>query len=312
MSRKLINTKDMPVDEWRKLRKKSLGGSDASVVVGLNNYRSSYTLWADKKGYLPDVEDNEAMRIGRDLEQYVADRFCEATGKKVKRRNYMFLHDKYDFISANIDREVVGENAGLECKTTNVFNKSDFDNGEIPLYYYCQCMHYMAVMGYEKMYLAVLVLGKAFYWFEVLRDDKEIEILINSEVDWWNCYISGGKVPQIDGSDSTERTINTLYPQDNKETIYDSSLKEPAELYLQTKAKIDELKKIQSEYEQKIKASMGEAEKCYISKYQVDWKSSNRATIDTKRLKKEKPDIYNEFLKVSNIRRFTIKEIKEV
>jgi predicted phage-related endonuclease len=25
----------------------------------------------------------------------------------------MFLHDDYDFISANVDREVVGENAGL-------------------------------------------------------------------------------------------------------------------------------------------------------------------------------------------------------
>ena len=156
----LTSTKGMDIEEWRNLRRKSLGGSDASVIVGLNNWKSSYTLWADKKGYLPNTEDNEAMRIGSDLEEYVARRFTEATGKKVKRRNYMFLHDKYDFITANVDREIVGEKAGLECKTTNVFAKSDFENGEIPLYYYCQCMHYMAVMGYEKMYLAVLVLGK--------------------------------------------------------------------------------------------------------------------------------------------------------
>lgn len=304
----LTSTKNMSVDEWRKLRKKSIGGSDAAVILGLNKWKSKYTLWADKKELIPEINDNEAMRIGRDLEEYVAQRFVEATGKKVKRRNYMFLHNDYDFISANVDREIVGENAGLECKTTNIFAKSDFESGEIPLYYYCQCMHYMAVMGYEKMYIAVLVLGKAFYWFEINRDDTEIESLINAEVKWWNKYMVGDEIPPLDGSDSTADTLSKMYPDDNGSIIYNSSLKSDAENYINLKTRIAELKKTLEEYENKIKAGIGEAEKCFIGKYEAIWKKQNRFSLDTKRLKVQRPEIYKEFLRETSVRTLKIKE----
>lgn len=307
--RVLASTKNMTTAEWRRLRKHSLGGSDASVVVGLNSWKSPYTLWVDKKGYLPDVEDNEAMRIGKDLEQYVADRFCEATGKKVKRRNYMFLHDEYDFISANVDREIIGEKAGLECKTTNIFTKSDFKNGEIPLYYYCQCMHYMAVMGYEKMYLAILVLGKAFYWFEISRDEDEINTLVEAEKEWWNKYIINNEIPEIDGSSSTENTIATLYPESDGETVYNSSLKEDAKMCLSLKAKIKELQGISKEYEAKIKVALGETENCLTGDYTITWKNQERVILDSKRLKEEKPELYNEYSKTTKIRVLKIKEV---
>lgn len=160
MPRKLVKTTDITREEWLEYRRTGLGGSDAAVVMGLTPYRSKIELWADKTGRMPETEDNEAMRTGRDLEQYVAERFCEAAGKKVRRRNYIFQHDEYDFITANVDREIIGENAGLECKTTSAFAKADFDSGEIPLYYYCQCCHYMNVMGYDRMYLAVLIGGQ--------------------------------------------------------------------------------------------------------------------------------------------------------
>lgn len=164
MARILAKTKNMPRQEWLSLRKKSIGGSDAAVIAGLNRYKSEYALWAEKKGYVNEpAADNESIRLGNDLEAYVADRFCEATGKRVRRKNAMFMHDDYNFLSANVDREVVGENAGLECKTTLNRAGYKYEDGEIEPYYYCQCMHYMAVMRYDVMYLAVLVFGKGFY-----------------------------------------------------------------------------------------------------------------------------------------------------
>ena len=38
---------------------------------------------------------HEAVRQGHDLEGYVAHRFMEATGKKVRRSNFMYYHEKY-------------------------------------------------------------------------------------------------------------------------------------------------------------------------------------------------------------------------
>lgn len=78
----LVSTRDMPRGEWLEHRKTGIGGSDAAAIVGMNPYVTPFALWADKTGRMPAKEDNEAMRQGRDLEQYVADRFTEQTGKK--------------------------------------------------------------------------------------------------------------------------------------------------------------------------------------------------------------------------------------
>lgn len=308
MPRILINTKDMPREKWLEYRKNSIGGSEASAVLGLNSFKSRYTLWAEKKGFIniSDSADNEAMRIGRDLEEYVAERFCEVTRKRVRRKNFMFLHNDYDFISANIDREIIGENAGLECKTTNIFNKSDFENGEIPLYYYCQCMHYMAVMGYKKMYLAVLVLSRAFYWFEIERNDEEIQNLIKSEVDFWNRFVVNEEVPEVDGSENTDKTILCMYNREEEEKVAlkNDDIKE----YMELQNRIKELQVLQNELKQKIQVTLGNCDKGFSKDFEVTWKKQIKNIVDTKRLKQEEPEIYNKFLKVSQNRVFKVKE----
>ena len=72
MSRILVSTKDLPHEEWLKYRRTGIGGSDASTIIGLNPYNSLFRLYADKKGFISAKEDNEAMRQGRDFEEYVA------------------------------------------------------------------------------------------------------------------------------------------------------------------------------------------------------------------------------------------------
>ncbi len=311
MSRILVNIKDMPREKWLEYRKNSIGGSEASAVLGLNGFKSRYTLWAEKKGFIniEDSADNEAMRVGMDLEEYVAGRFCEAAGKRVRKRNFMFLHDDYDFISANIDREIIGENAGLECKTTNIFNKSDFEKGEIPLYYYCQCMHYMAVMGYERMYLAVLILGKSFHWFEIERNEDEIENLIKSEVDFWNKYIVGKEVPEADGSENTSETIAAVYDYAKNKSIVLNN--DDIKQYIELQNRIKELKGLQEELKQKIQITLGDCDTGISKDFEVTWKNQERNTVDTKRLKQEEPQIYDRFLKTSKSRVFKVKKTKQ-
>lgn len=50
MKMQKISTRGMSREEWLKERKKSLGGSDMGAVLGLNKYRSPYTVWAEKTG----------------------------------------------------------------------------------------------------------------------------------------------------------------------------------------------------------------------------------------------------------------------
>ena len=148
-------------DEWKALRSKYIGGSDAAAVVGLNPFSSAYSLWAEKTGRIPGFDGNLATEVGTYLEEFVAQKFAQETGKKVRKCNLSFLNDDYPFAIANIDREIVGEDAGLEIKTTDSLNLKKFKGGEYPDNYYVQMVHYMAVTGKKKAALPAGLVGGA-------------------------------------------------------------------------------------------------------------------------------------------------------
>ena len=114
-----IPIKELSREEWLKKRKCGIGGSDAGAVCGMNPYISPMDVFQDKLSSEIDEGDTEAMRQGRDLEVYVAQRFTEATGLQVRRSNFMYQSEDYPFMLADVDRLVVGEDAGLECKTVS-------------------------------------------------------------------------------------------------------------------------------------------------------------------------------------------------
>lgn len=303
-----ISTIDMTHEEWLMHRQKSIGGSDASAIIGLNPWSSPYSVWADKLGKLPAKEDNEAMRQGRDLEFYVAHRFSEATGKKVRRENNILINPKYPFAHANVDRMVVGEDAGLECKTTSALNMKNFKNGAFPDTYYVQCVHYMMVTGCKKWYLAVLVLNKEFMVFEIERDEDEINALAESEEAFWNC-VQNNTPPAADGAASTSSTISILYPESNDNSVnlfaYDTDLQQ----YMALTAQIKELEKMRDESANRVKAFLGEAGRGESGRYRVSWTSSTRSTFDSKRFAQEHQDIdLSGYYKTSTYRTFKVNE----
>ena len=111
-----ISTASMSREDWLAERRHSLGGSDMGAMLGLNRWSSPYSVWAEKTGRLPPKEDNEAMRQGRDLEEYVASRFTEKSGKQVQRMNYLLRNDDAPYLHANIDRRILGEGAALSAR----------------------------------------------------------------------------------------------------------------------------------------------------------------------------------------------------
>lgn len=93
--KKLVSTLNLGKKEWLKYRKGGIGGSDAGAICGLNPYRTAIQVYTDKRTDEIEEFDNEAMREGRDLEEYVARRFMEETGKKVRRANAISSVDQW-------------------------------------------------------------------------------------------------------------------------------------------------------------------------------------------------------------------------
>ena len=304
-----IPTKGMPHEEWLEHRRKRIGGSDASAIIGMNSYCSPYTVWADKLGKIPPKEDNEAMRLGRDLEDYVAKRFTEKTGKKVRRENNILINPDIPFAHANVDRMIVGEDAGFEAKTTSVLNLKKFKNGEYPENYFVQCVHYLMVTGCERWYLGVLILGVGFMDFVIERDEDEIEALRKSEEDFWKC-VKSGNPPMVDGTDSTSETLRTIYPESNGESVSLMAYESDLQQYMTLSSLLDDVKKQKEEVANRIKAFMGEAERGATNNFSVSWTTSTRTTFDYKKYKAENDFLdLSDYVKETQTRTFKVKKL---
>ena len=312
MARKIADTKKMTHDQWVNLRKSSIGGSDAAVCVNMNSYSSLLTLYADKKGLSKEKDVTEAMKLGTDLEQYVAERFMEKTGKKVRNDFFMYADDEYDYITANIDRRIVGENAGLECKVMGSFNGYNLEAGEIPSHYYCQCQHYMMVMGFDMVYLAIFVLQRGLYVIEIQRDLDFIKSLREAETAFWTQYIMQDRMPDPDGSDASLDTLKELYPKGYKDTeIVIPGLDRLITDYKSLKEIADDYGKQAERIKAQICQRLGNNEAGLGIQYGCSWKSQSKTSIDSKRLKAEMPDVYAKYSTVSDYRVFRTRTLKK-
>lgn len=306
---KKIPTRNMSRDEWLEQRRKSIGGSDASAIVGMNSFSSPYTVWADKLEKIPPKEDSEAMRLGRDLEEYVVRRFTEKTGKRLRRENNILINPTYPFAHANVDRMVVGEDAGFEAKTTSVLNMGKFKNGEYPENYYVQCVHYMAVTGCKRWYLGVLVLGVEFKWFVIERDEDEIKALMNAEREFWK-HVTSKTPPIADGDASTSETIQTIYRDDDGSSVSLTGYQNELNGYMETAELIKGLEAKKTEYANRIKAFMGESAKGECDGYSVSWATQSRRTFDYNKFAADNPEMdLSGYFKNSQCRTFRVNKL---
>ena len=295
-------------EEWLRIRKNHLTGSDIGAVCGMNPYKSAMQVYLDKISPEIEVVDNESMRLGRDLEDYVARRFMETTGKKVRRSNAMYVHDQYSFMMANIDRLVIGERAGLECKTASPYQADRWKDSKIPEWYYLQCQHYMKVLEMDGWYLAVLIYGKGFQYTYLPRDEELLDHLIEIEKDFWENHIQAKVMPSPDGSKEADKLVQTYFHR-KKGTVtrligLDEQITRRNEL-------VELIKKMQTEkkiIEQEIKMYLGkeQAQTGISDQYRVTWMEYETRRIDTERLKKERPEIYEGYSKVQKSSRLNI------
>jgi putative phage-type endonuclease len=301
-------TKDMPKTEWLLLRRNGIGGSDAAAIMGLNPWRTAMDVWLEKTGeFTRDDEENEQMYWGTVLEAVVAEEFTRRTGLKTRRRNVMLQSRKHPFMIANVDRLVVGEPAGLECKTTGLYNADDWRIG-IPEYYFPQVQHYMAVTGYDTWYVAVLIGGQEYKHYEVPRDDGFIRELLAAERDFWR-RVTEKVPPPIDGTKASTELLTRLYPEAEEGTEIELPLDALALIiqYEEACRQEKEIQHVKNEAANKLKDMLGSHERGFIHDRQVIWKNVVSRRLDTKALQKEDPDIYQRFAQESVCRRFSIK-----
>lgn len=300
-------------NKWLAIRNKGIGGSDAGVIMGVNPYKSRLSLWMEKTGQKEpdDLSDNESVEMGIKFEPLIAELFEERTGKKVRKCGTL-QSIKYPWLLANVDRLVVGEDAGLEIKNVGVRQAALWKDDNLPDQYYCQCQHYLLCTGLPRWYIAALIGGNRFIYTEVPRNESFIEELFRKEASFWTT-VEHRIMPEVDGLEDTKNALNIMYPAavPKKELELESteSLEELFKDYAEYKKTIKNLETLKSECENKIKVLMGDNERAVIGEHKASWiNMPGKVTVDLKAFEAEMPEAYKKYTKTGNpFRKFLMK-----
>ena len=305
--KRLVSTLNLSKEDWLRYRKCGITGTDAGAILGLNPYRSAFQVYYDKISDTIENIDNEAMRQGRDLEDYVAQRFSEETGFKVRRANAIYQSEEHPLLLADFDRLIVGQKAGLECKTVSPFSADKWADGKIPAHYLAQVDHYLAVSGFDCWYVAALIFGRELVIHKITTDKEVLNNLIAKEEHFWKYNVMPEIPPVPTGSKGDTQQINQLYSADDRNKTADlNPIRDLLDKRQELSDQIEQLEQEKASIEQQVKLEMQDAAYGTAPGYKVSWVSSESKWVDSQRLKKEQPDIFNRYSKNVSSRRFTI------
>jgi len=307
----LVSTETMTKEEWLKWRNKGIGGSDASVICGVNKYKSAVELWMEKTGQLEPKEAGEAAYWGTVLEPIIREEFTKRTGLEVGIEKSILQHPYHPFMLANLDGMVIDpeKKCGyvFEAKTANPFAADNWDL-DVPEGYQLQVQHYMAVTGCTGAYIAVLIGGNQFKYYFIERDEEIISLLIKLEKQFWDCVVKK-KPPKLDGSKASSELLNRLYPKGKSKDIvplpgealgliqqYEDALSTENEAVLKKEEAVNRLKDL-----------LGGNQYGSAGGRLVAWTNVTSERFDSKALKSEQPEIYSKYVTVSSYRRFSIR-----
>jgi putative phage-type endonuclease len=290
-------------------RNEYIGGSEAASALGLSRYNTMLGLWAEKTGQIvSEQSDSIAAEVGKELEDYVARKFTEATGLQVEKVDEAFIHPEYNFLRAHIDRRVIGENSILECKTCSVRKAQEWIDDEIPQEYIIQVMHYLMVTGAQYGYIAVLIGNEQFKWKIIERDESAIQQILEGEKRFWNEFVIPRVMPMmITANDSSVLSALFPYSESDLQVELDDTTNQLIELRNASVLDKYSLETQIETLENQIKARLGNAERAESIAFRVAWKTQMTIRLNTERLKKERPNIYEEYVESKPSRRLTIK-----
>ena len=332
----LTETAALSREEWLSYRRQGIGGSDVAAILGISPFRTARDIYYDKLN-IADVEQDEgnwvAMEMGHLLEDLVAKIFRKKTGYKAYQIKKMFQHPEYPFMLADVDYFVSmpdGSTAILEIKTTN-YNARDnwWLNGKetVPVYYESQGRHYMAVMDMDRVFFCCLYgnTEDEVIIREIRRDLPYEEEMIYLEQEFWENQVKA-KVPPAYTEDgdliiSSSRRHSGMADTKAPAVSLDMGMTATLLRYLE----LQEEKKQSEQYSRELEKNLQRLKGILIAElgtsctavcekggfhYTITYNPVRKAGIEKDnllRLKLEHPEIYKEFVTVSESRRFQVK-----
>jgi len=328
----VAKTNKMSKWEWLEARTKGIGGSDAGTILGVNSYKSAFTLWAERTGLVTDdFKGNEATRLGQQFERPIAEAYAASIADEglVVVAWPVLLQGKHEFQLANVDflicrptdanfemfevgkvndHDSVHAPAGieriLEIKTTGLAGRGNaraWADDRVPDSYFWQGAHYCSVMGGRlPVTFVCLIGGQGLVVRTVYYTPGELDLLVEAEAVFWD-NIQTKTEPEVTGGDLP--TLKALYPvSDDAVVEVDEFTADLVAEYKLEKDSIAEAESRLADLRAQIERAIGSAQALsYEGRTLLTYKSNKvGAAFDAKAFKEAHPDLHAEFTKERN------------
>jgi len=287
--------------DWLDKRREGIGASDVAGILSVSPYSTPFTVWADKVIGV-EKDPTEGMRWGQKLENLVADEFEEQTGLYIGNRQMLVHHPEYPWAMATLDgleyegpvASGIGDNyraipfrslGNYEGKTETLFGRWD----EIPDHYQIQVQWQLYVTGHDGGHIGCLHGGRQFEVYEFERDPGLINMILDRVSEFRGKHLTGGldgetpPPPEVDGHQATTRVIADLWePEGESVELEPKSVSDLVSLRL-IKAELKRLEDAKKELENRVKASLAEAETGLVDGVPVvTWRKFHRKEYTVK------------------------------
>jgi putative phage-type endonuclease len=194
-------TPEQDRDQWLAERRKRIGASDVSAILGLNPYRTAHEVWLDKTNRIEPFAGNAATREGVRFEPLILDAAERELG--TLERNVVVPATGLDFpMAATLDGRLLASGAPVEAKTSGIVGPvwgtwGDADTDEVPQPYLVQVVAEMICTESDIGHLFALLGGRGVVRYRVLRDEAVAKWLTELLGKWWRTHIDGGVEPAL-------------------------------------------------------------------------------------------------------------------
>lgn len=270
----------MLTDAQRLNRQSGLGASDSAIIMGYSSYKTPYQLYLEKIGIVSNENEiNEQQYWGNALEPLIIKRFSEENDVKITFPDTIY-HPKYPFIFANLDGWIESENAVVEAKCANSFQRKEWDmalTDGIPLIYLIQIAKQVAVTNATRGYCAVLIGGMEYKQFIYERDAALEELIIESDINFWNCVQNKIEPAPINTAD-----CRLKFPTPSSEKVALSTFKTSDALFelMSVKSKLKQLAEDEELFKMNLMTHMKDAEYLIGQEGELlaTWKANKKGT----------------------------------
>lgn len=276
----------LELDDQRKAfyeeRQQGLGSTDSPVVLGLSRRKTPFQLYAEKRDEGTPRPQTLPMWLGLRMESIVAELYATSTGRKVRADNRIHRHPEHDFLYCHLDYRVVGgEKRLVECKTSSRWDIwGATGTADIPIDYWVQIQHQLAITGLAVCDLALLLSNREFRVYPIVRDDDFIPKMIEADREFWFDNVLAG-VPPLDGSEAAERFLRDQYP-DATEGMRPATAAESL-VVERLRLAVEDEKEAKHRYavaRQELEDTIKESQGIYGPGFRVSWKP-NKPTVST-------------------------------